>query len=142
MLDINIEIENIENFFGVQDSFIPYLLAGLVKKNNIVYVAKNDVELLAVNNFISNSFPNINIYSIPSWDCLPYDISSPNYNIISERIKTFTNLSFSNETSSNNNLFLTTINGLLIKTAPKDFYLSNFLKINNSNENSFKNINY
>ena len=56
MLDINIEIENIENFFGVQDSFIPYLLAGLVKKNNIVYVAKNDLELLAVSNFISNSF--------------------------------------------------------------------------------------
>ncbi|MGY9060495.1 MAG: DEAD/DEAH box helicase, partial [Candidatus Puniceispirillales bacterium] len=27
------------------------------------------------------------------------------------------------------------------KTAPKDFYLSNFLKINNSNENSFKKIN-
>ena len=141
MLDINIEIENIENFFGVQDSFVPYLLAGLVKKNNIVYVAKNDVELLAVSNFISNNFSDINIYSIPSWDCLPYDISSPNYNIISERIKTFTNLSFSNETSSDNNLFLTTINGLLIKTAPKDFYLSNFLKINNSNENSFKNIN-
>ena len=74
MLDINIEIENIENFFGVQDSFIPYLLASLVKKNNIVYVAKNDVELLAINDFISNGFPDININSIPWWNWVDINI--------------------------------------------------------------------
>jgi len=86
---------------------------------------------------IDENFQNVNVYSIPAWDCLPYDISSPNFNIISERVKSFTKLSFFKGVE-NKNIILTTVNGLLIKTAPRNFYSSNFLNITKHNINSLK----
>ena len=45
MFDLNFKIENIENIFGVQDSFLLYLIADLIKNNDVFYVADNDIEL-------------------------------------------------------------------------------------------------
>ena len=133
----NFNLDDLEGFYGVKDGVIPFLLSSLAQKNNIFYVAKNDLELSNINNFFLENFKNINVHNIPAWDCLPYDISSPNFNIISERVKSFTKLSFLQETS-NKNIILTTVNGLLIKTAPKTFYSTNFLNITKQNKNSFK----
>ena len=140
MFDLNFKIENIENIFGVQDSFLLYLIADLIKNNDVFYVADNDIELFKINDFILNNFPEINIFLFPSWDCLPYDVSSPNFNIVSDRIKAFSDLSSSKNALKKKNLYLTTINGILIKTAPKDFYKSNFLKITKTKIHSFKSI--
>ena len=140
MFELNFKIKDSGSIYGVQDSLIPYLIANLVKSDNVFYIAKNDIELSEIYNFFLSNFPSIRTYYIPSWDCLPYDVSSPNLKIISDRVKSFTDLSL-NKRPLNGNLFLTTINGLLIKTAPKKFYTSNYLKITNPSLNSFKFIN-
>ena len=141
MFDFKTEFKDINSINGIRDGLIPFVLAYLTKKNNVFYIAMNDLELSQINRFISLNFKEINVYSIPSWDCLPFDVSSPNYNIISERVKTFTDMSFKlNDESNNNNLFLTTINGVFLKTASVDFYKQNFINIKKEKEISFNNI--
>ena len=141
MFDFKTEFKDINSINGIRDGLIPFVLAYLTKKNNVFYIAMNDLELSQINRFISSNFKEINVCPIPSWDCLPFDVSSPNYNIISERVKTFTDMSFKlNDESSNNNLFLTTINGVFLKTASVDFYKQNFINIKKDKEISFNNI--
>ena len=141
MFDFKTEFKDINSINGIRDGLIPFVLAYLTKKNNVFYIAMNDLELSQINRFISSNFKEINVCPIPSWDCLPFDVSSPNYNIISERVKTFTDMSFKlNDESSNNNLFLTTINGVFLKTASVDFYKQNFINIKKEKEISFNNI--
>ena len=94
MFNQNFNIDNLDGFYGVRDGLIPFLLSSLVQTNNVLYIAKNDLELSNIYNFFLENFQNVNVYSIPAWDCLPYDISSPNFNIISERVKSFSKLSF------------------------------------------------
>ena len=141
MFEFKTEFKDINSINGIRDGLIPFVLAYLAQKNNVFYIAMNDLELSQINGFISSNFKEINVYSIPSWDCLPFDVSSPNYNIISERVKTFTDMSFKlNDESNNNNLFLTTINGVFLKTASVDFYKQNFINIKKEKEISFNNI--
>ena len=141
MFDFKTEFKDINSINGIRDGLIPFVLAYLTKKNNVFYIAMNDLELSQINRFISSNFKEINVCPIPSWDCLPFDVSSPNYNIISERVKTFTDMSFKlNDESSNNNLILTTINGVFLKTASVDFYKQNFINIKKEKEISFNNI--
>ena len=141
MFDFKTEFKDINSINGIRDGLIPFVLAYLAQKNNVFYIAMNDLELSQINRFISSNFKEINVCPIPSWDCLPFDVSSPNYNIISERVKTFTDMSFKlNDESSNNNLFLTTINGVFLKTASVDFYKQNFINIKKEKEISFNNI--
>ena len=141
MFEFKTEFKDINSINGIRDGLIPFVLAYLTKKNNVFYIAMNDLELSQINRFISSNFKEINVCPIPSWDCLPFDVSSPNYNIISERVKTFTDMSFKlNDESSNNNLFLTTINGVFLKTASVDFYKQNFINIKKEKEISFNNI--
>lgn len=141
MFDFKTEFKDINSINGIRDGLIPFVLAYLTKKNNVFYIAMNDLELSQINRFISSNFKEINVCPIPSWDCLPFDVSSPNYNIISERVKTFTDMSFKlNDESNNNNLFLTTINGVFLKTASIDFYKQNFINIKKEKEISFNNI--
>ncbi len=137
MLNHKFNINDLKGFYGIRDGLIPFLLSSIVQKNNIFYIAKNDVELSNINNFFLENFKNINVFNIPSWDCQPYDISSPNFNIISERVKSFTKLSLLKKTKQKN-IILTTINGLLIKTAPIVFYSTNFLKITKTSNYSLK----
>ena len=135
MFNFDYELEKINNINGVRDSSIPFLISALLKNNNIFYIAKNDLELSNIYNFLSQNFTNINIFKIPAWDCLPYDISSPNFSITSERVKSFSKLCFFKK-NKEKNIFLTTINSLITKTAPCDFYKKNFISLTNKTEYS------
>ena len=133
MFNFDCEIEKIKSINGVRDSSIPFIISALLKDNNIFYIAKNDIELSDIYNFLSHNFTNINIFKIPAWDCLPYDITSPNFNITSERVKSFSELSLL-KNNKEINFFLTTINSLLIKTAPINFYSKNFISLTKKTE--------
>ena len=137
MFDFNNDTKEITEINGVRDSLIPFLISYLSKNQDIFYVAKNDMELSNVYNFLYSNFKEINIYKIPAWDCLPYDISSPNLNLIGERVKSFTDLCFIKK-NKNKNIILTTINSLFIKTAPKDFFLNHFINLNLSSDYKFQ----
>ena len=135
MFNLNYEVKKIKNINGVRDSIIPFLISTLLKNNNIFYIAKNDFELSNIYNFLLNNFADMHIFKIPAWDCLPYDISSPNFSITSERVNSFSKLCFVKE-NNEKNIFLTTINSLITKTAPRDFYKKNFISLTNKTEYS------
>ena len=135
MFDLKYEVKKINNINGVRDSTIPFLISTLLKNDNIFYIAKNDSELSNIYNFLSHNFEDIHIFKIPAWDCLPYDISSPNFSIVSERIKSFSKLCFFKK-NKEKNIFLTTINALVTKTAPRGFYKKNFISLTNKTEHS------
>jgi len=134
------QLLEIQTINGIRDSIIPFLVSYLSQNNNIFYIAKSDLELFQINEFIIENFDNVDVYPIPAWDCLPFDVSSPNFNIISERVKTFTNISVDYGTRNKKNVFLTTINALFIKTAPIDFYKINSISISQKKKTSFNHI--
>ena len=74
MFNFNKDLDKIREINGIRDSLIPFLISSLSQNQNIFYVAKNDLELSNVYNFLYLNFKEINIYKIPAWDCLPYDI--------------------------------------------------------------------
>ena len=91
--EIDLNLDGKKYFSSVEDPLIPILLSKLYLSNkNIFFISKDDNHLNAIENFLSASIPNCNIISIPSWETLPYYISSPNPNIVSKRILSFTNL--------------------------------------------------
>ena len=47
----NFNLDNLDGLYGVKDGLIPFLLSSLTQKNNVFYVAKNDLELSNINNF-------------------------------------------------------------------------------------------
>ena len=137
MFKLNKDLNKIREINGIRDSLIPFLISFLLQDRNVFYIAKNDLELASVYNFLYSNFKEINIYKIPAWDCLPYDVSSPNFNLIGERVKSFTNLCLFKK-NKNKNVFLTTVNALFIKTAPKNFYLKHFMNLNSSSDYKFQ----
>ena len=83
----------------------------------------NEIESL-----ISISNPNCKVLSIPAWDILPYDNSSPNKVLNGQRISTLSSL-VNNVFLDDELVILTTFNSIFIKTAPFDFYENFYLDI-------------
>ena len=75
------------------------------------------------------------IYFFPDWEILPYDLFSPNSDIISERLKTLYNLSIGKK-----GIYLLTLNAALHRICPKEYVKSNifFIEKNSTyNRNKF-----
>ena len=74
-----------------------------------------------IKDFVSLSLPICNILTIPAWDTLPYDISSPNKIINCNRIVSLTKIINQNFVKKNT-LIISTFNALLIRNSPVSFY--------------------
>ena len=94
----------------------------LLRNRNIkfAYVVKDNKELNLRYNQFKSLFPNLEVLKLPSWDCPPYDLSSPDNKIATERINTFLNLSNREE---NKRLVLISLNALIQKNIPKTYLL-------------------
>ena len=81
----------------------------------ILHVARDDTRLADLHEALSFFAPDVEILSIPSWDCLPYDRVSPNAEVAAQRIDTLARLA--SESSHTNGLHprivLTTASALL-----------------------------
>ena len=62
MFNFNRDLNKIREINGIRDSLIPFLISYLSQSQNIFYVAKNDLELSNVYNFLYSNFKEINIY--------------------------------------------------------------------------------
>ncbi len=124
----NISYHNIEFIKGVEDPFVGLLLSNILQKNNIFFISKSDQQMEVICNFINNLNIGINIFKIPAWDTIPYDISSPNREITSERIQSISKIINFNYFKSKN-LIITTFNALSIKNAPIEFFKKRYFKL-------------
>ena len=64
---------------GLEKPLLPIFISRLLLENNkVLFIAKNDKEMSNVEEFANKLNQNMDILSIPCWDSLPYDVSSPN----------------------------------------------------------------
>ena len=82
-----------QNIFGCVEGAQSYYLAKYsVIGKPIIYLSRNDVELKQVASGLLLFEPNAEVYSLPAWDCVPYDRLSPHGDITGERISTLSKL--------------------------------------------------
>ena len=95
-------------------------------KNSIVYIGKDDREIINIYNKLFWLLPNQKILLYRAWDQIPYDNISPSKEIQTSRLET---LFYLNSHNKEKIIILTTINAIIQKTIPKDQLKRNFIKI-------------
>ena len=103
----------------VPDGYDTLLLAELAQKEErVVYIARDESRALRLKEQLPFFDSSREILFFPSWDCLPYDRSSPHADILAQRLNTLTSL-----TSQNNPyLLITTIQAFLQKLPPQEAF--------------------
>lgn len=108
----------------------------LAQKNlqDVIFIARDDVRLNAVADSLKFYLPNVSPLAIPAWDCLPYDRVSPSQNLVGERLKAFAILTNRNKQvaagkASQPRLILTSINAVMMRTAPAAYFNRAFLTL-------------
>ncbi len=87
--------------------------------NDILYIAKNDIDITKIEQQIRFFGHNdLEIIIIPAWDCLPYDSTSPKPVISSQRIKNLYKLA--TRSQDKKFLIITSINAFIQKTVNPD----------------------
>ena len=103
---------------GVARGAEGYVLARALAAANrdIIYIASSDRELDAVRHMLGFFANGADVLTLPAWDCLPYDRSSPNPALLARRLATLAALA---KPSSTPRLLLTTVNAALQKFPPR-----------------------
>ncbi len=123
-----------QNIFGCVEGAQSYYLAKYsVIGKPIIYLSRNDVELKQVSSGLLLFEPNAEVYSLPAWDCVPYDRLSPHGDITGERISTLSKLA-SRDLSDKKVVILLTINSFLQKIPPKSFFSNASLLLKKGHE--------
>ncbi len=125
-MDYKIKIKNINESCEIikinKDAqiFASALIAQNFSKNDLVFIAKNDLEIEKFKEqiifFAPNLSQNYEILTFYAWDCSPYQKSSPKQSISTNRIKTLYQLANKNEKKT---ILITSINAILQKIIPQ-----------------------
>lgn len=96
-------------------------------KQPICHIASDDKRMVALSKHLHFFAPDIEIITLPAWDCLPYDRVSPAGHIISRRMKALCRLA---EGQLDKAIIVTTVNASLQKVIPKELLRQHSLSIN------------
>jgi len=97
-LDYKLKLKQISNdcdIVKINDDAVGFAMAGIIsdsKENLFLHITTDDKRMEELESQIRFFAPEIEILTIPAWDCLPYDRVSPKAAIISARIKAFSAL--------------------------------------------------
>ena len=113
---------------SVPDGYDAFLLAELAAghKQDILYILREDVRMASTEAALKFFNPDLEIYSLPAWDCLPYDRVSPNPEIVAHRMTTLGRMT---DKASGPRLFLTTLNAVLQRVPPIEMVVGSRLSI-------------
>ena len=100
-------------------------------ENSIVYVGKNDREIINIQQKLSWLLPQQKILLYKAWDQIPYDNISPSKEIQTSRLET---LFYLNSHTEEKIILLTTLNGIIQKTLPKNEIKKNFITISKNSK--------
>ena len=82
---------------------------GAQGKGPVLYVTRDDQRLAATEEALSFFAPDLTVYRLPAWDCLPYDRVSPRPDIVAERVSTLARIA----QGERPHIVLTTVNAVL-----------------------------
>ena len=84
---------------GVPSGFLPWLSADLAraahgtgKGGRAVVIAADEAAMRALADTVPLFAPEVDVLTLPAWDCLPYDRASPALRVMAERLATLTAL--------------------------------------------------
>jgi transcription-repair coupling factor (superfamily II helicase) len=99
--------------------FLPWLMADAarVATSRAVFIAADDTSARALADAASYFAPEIEVISLPAWDCLPYDRASPGLRTAAERLAALAALA---EAPTRAQLIVTTVNAVTQRTLPPD----------------------
>ena len=87
--------------------------------SQVLYIAPHDSGMNRISNSLRFFSPNLQITTIPAWDCLPYDRVSPHTEIVAQRLDALTRLSSGHRESAAGFITLTTVNAMLQRVTPR-----------------------
>lgn len=82
----------------------------------ILHIARDDLRMTRMAAMLKFADPALPVYSVPAWDCLPYDRVSPNAQIVAERLDALARLAAGGEASP---VVLTTVSAVLQRLPPR-----------------------
>ncbi len=90
-----IEKINARILHGVPEGYDALVLADRARsalRDSALHIARDELRLTALAETISFIAPDVEVITVPAWDCLPYDRVSPNAEVMARRIDAFTRL--------------------------------------------------
>jgi len=117
----------------VIDKTEAFIISEIFNKNDssLVYIGKDDREIINIKKKLSWLRPNLRVLLYKAWDHIPYDNISPSKEIQTSRLETLFYLNSIKETKI---IILTTLNGIMQKTLPKNEINKNFITISKKNK--------
>jgi len=84
----------------------------------VLHIVRDDLRMSAMTDALRFFAPSIDVISIPAWDCLPYDRTSPNRTVCADRMNAFHVLASDGKFPANGRVIVTTVNAALQKAPP------------------------
>lgn len=84
---------------------------------SLIFIAENEQRAIQMGDMLPFFDPNINIITLPAWDCLPFDRNSPSPKIQAQRMMALGQIQNINAPT----IIITTISGFLQRFAQQDY---------------------
>ncbi len=114
---------------GAPDGHDAFILGGPVAAGGIaslLHVCRDDGRMARMAAALAFYHPEIEVLTLPAWDCLPYDRVSPNAEIVSRRLDTLTKLAGDPE---GRRVVLTTVNAVIQRVPPRKLFADRTLRL-------------
>jgi transcription-repair coupling factor (superfamily II helicase) len=121
---------------GTPEGHDAFVLGGLAVRGavkTLLYICRDDGRMARTLQALQFFYPDLDIVTLPAWDCLPYDRVSPNAEIISRRIDALTRLA-ATEQGSAHRIVLTTINAAVQRVPPRKVFAGRVLRVATGSE--------
>jgi transcription-repair coupling factor (superfamily II helicase) len=109
---------------GVPEGLDAGVIAALSERAGrpILHVARDGQRLATLEDALQFFAPNVRRLSFPAWDSVPYDRVAPNAEIVAERMATLAALAARDAAGGPPLIVLTTINAVLQRVPPHEFF--------------------
>jgi transcription-repair coupling factor (superfamily II helicase) len=109
---------------GVPEGHDARLVAQIaaLAEGGVLHVARDDARLAVLAQTLGFFAPDVTIYQVPAWDCLPYDRVSPNAEIVSRRMDALADLALN--PPGKNTVILTTVAAVLQRVPTRELLRS------------------
>ncbi len=106
---------------GVPDNYAALIIAQMTRDTgDVVHICRDDIRMAVLAEQLDFFAPDIKVLLFPAWDTVPYDRVSPNTDVVAKRLETLSALHA--DKSGKNRLVLTTVNAVLQRVPPFDFF--------------------
>lgn len=110
---------------GVPENYTAIVLAQNAKQTgDVLHVCHDDTRLYDLAGELAFFAPDLDVLLFPAWDTVPYDRVSPNTETVAKRLETLSLLQM--EKGDKPRLVLTTVNAVLQRVPPVDFFKAAF----------------